>query len=386
MTLHYDFPCISYIQNVLKHIEGNENFIVVKKDGYTAVNYIRSGKETHPEVTDHQSAIYRELRGLIFENEWGQLISRPFHKFFNVGEREDIVADLSRPHVIMTKLDGSMIRPLKLGDNIRWATKMGVTEVAMQAEVFVAKNPNYIDFAYTCMEQNVTPLFEWCSRQQQIVVDYPEDSLVLLAIRDNFTGAYFDRDELELISQKWNIPLVEVHNMANRSLEDIIAFTRELKGLEGFVIQFEDGHMVKIKADDYVRLHRAKSLLDNERDVVGLIIDEKTDDLLGLLPEVDKKNLTRFEDSVWHDILKFQTLVNLTLSLTSKMTRKEFALCSDITCPLVRSACFAHWDEGVCSLDYIKTFIKKNLGSKSNFTKLNPIFKTAKWKETAIND
>jgi len=67
---------------------------------------------------------------------------------------------------------------------------MGITEVSMQAEEFVAKNAKYLDFAKWCIEQEITPIFEWCSLKQRIVIAYPEDKLILLAVRCNFTGEY----------------------------------------------------------------------------------------------------------------------------------------------------------------------------------------------------
>jgi hypothetical protein len=69
-------------------------------------------------------------------------------------------------------------------------SKMGITDVALQAEEFVGANPKYLDFASWCISNQLTPLFEWCSRKQKIVIDYPEDKLVLLAVRNNITGEY----------------------------------------------------------------------------------------------------------------------------------------------------------------------------------------------------
>ncbi|KMR26836.1 hypothetical protein EV34_14995, partial [Staphylococcus aureus] len=69
------------------------------------------------------------------------------HKFFNISENDGVSldkVDLNRSHLFMEKLDGSMIRPFLLSSGIRWGTKMGITDVSMQAEEFVAKNPKYL--------------------------------------------------------------------------------------------------------------------------------------------------------------------------------------------------------------------------------------------------
>ena len=392
MTINYDFPCIHWWHTVAKHFEGNENFVIADKGDYFVVNYVRMGKDTHPPVEEGEpgdygrAAILREARGLIFCSKTGELLSRPFHKFFNLGEREDVMEiDLSKPHVIMEKLDGSMIRPFRVGDTIRWGTKMGVTDVAKQAEEFVAKNPQYQEFAEAAIndEHRYTPIFEWCSRQQRIVIDYPEDKLVLLAVRDNFTGKYLTRDTIKTLGYLWGIPVVNVLDVTDPvpSQEELVTMIRSMSDMEGVVVQFADGHMVKIKADTYVALHRAKSLLENERDVVGLVLDEKIDDLLPLLPASDRARLRNFDVNVWTDILHFQTVVNTLLRNTEGLTRKEFAMATEAMDPLLRGAVFKHWDTRSCSADYVVELVRKHLGSKAAYEKVKPILKTAVWKE-----
>lgn len=394
MTIHYDFPCIQWWHTVAKHFEGNENFVIADRGEYFVVNYVRSGKETHPpvevgELGDYaRAAVLREGRGLIFCSKTGELLSRPFHKFFNLGEREDLVPDFSKHHVVLEKLDGSMIRPLFLESGLRWATKMGITDVAMQAEEFIATRPEYESLARAMREVGYTPIFEWCSRKQRIVVDYPEDNLVLLAARDNWTGQYAGRVSLEKTADIWGVPLVSTVDTSNMSTDRLISFVRSMTDAEGIVIQFDDGHMVKVKADHYVALHRAKSLLENERDVVGLVLDEKTDDLMPLLPEADRKRLRQFENDLWYDMLKFNSSVNALLWTIeyNGVSRKDFALESESMEPMLRAAVFKHFDSQVCGVKYVVDLVRKNLGSKSAFDKLKGIFKTASWKEIKIDE
>jgi RNA ligase len=228
-----------------------------------------------------------------------------------------------------------------------------------------------------------TPIFEWCSRQQRIVIDYPEDKLVLLAMRDNFTGEYLNRKGLVAVGKVWNIPVVNVLDVTDPvpSQEELVTMIRNMSDMEGVVVQFADGHMVKIKADTYVALHRAKSLLENERDVVGLVLDEKVDDLLSLLPAYDRARLRNFDVHVWHDIWCFKSQVNKVLEASINMPRKEFALAtSEYMCPLLRAAVFKHWDNPYCSAEYVVELIRKHLGSKAAYEKVKPILKTAMWK------
>lgn len=194
--MNYKFPEIRTINDVLPHIEGRSEFVVAERDFGTVINYMVSYADTFDMAgpDDLTGAIRRELRGMIFDTK-GKIMSRPFHKFFNMGEREETqphVLDFSKPHTIMTKLDGSMLRPIVMNDGgIRWGTKMGLSEVAEHAEKFIAKNPKYTEFAEYCVARSLTPIFEYVGPYNKVVLDYQE-GLTLLAIRNNVYGNYLE--------------------------------------------------------------------------------------------------------------------------------------------------------------------------------------------------
>jgi len=159
--MRYQFPVIRHISDVLPHIEGRDEFVVAEREGYTVINYVVAMADTFnmSGSDDLTGAIRREGRGLIFDRD-GNLMSRPFHKFFNVNEREETqthVVDMSQPHVIMEKMDGSMIRPILVDGYLRLATKMGVTDVAMQAETWLAAcDPSMKEWLRQCVYDSVT--------------------------------------------------------------------------------------------------------------------------------------------------------------------------------------------------------------------------------------
>lgn len=213
--MKYQFPHIAHINDVLPAIQDSPEFIVAEREHFTVVNYVVAHPETFPEVKtvaltngdithegifesteDYHAAIRRECRGLIFCKETGKILRRPFSKFFNIGERDETqlhLLDFTGSHEVFTKEDGSMVTPFEVGFGsgvIRWATKMGLSDVALNAEVFVAENPKYQEFAKWCIANRLTPIFEWVSRKNRIVLDYPEDNLILLAVRHMETGEY----------------------------------------------------------------------------------------------------------------------------------------------------------------------------------------------------
>lgn len=389
MSLHYEMPVIHNISDVLPCIEGKPEFLVVKKDyGVTIVNYAFQGADTFPPVIDRPTAILRECRGLVFDSETGDLVSRRLHKFHNFLERPDTsYIDVSRPHQVLEKLDGSMLSPLRLDGGIRWITKMGLTQTSMQAETFVAKNPRYDAFAEHCISYNMTPIFEWCSPDNRIVVDYSEDALTLLAVRNNTSGTYWEYTSMVGIATAWNIPVVKAvcpPLASPEAFKEFEATVRAWEGMEGVVITWDDGSRCKIKADTYVALHRAKAATEKERDVVGIVLDNKVDDLLPLLSDVGKTKLMAFEDAVWQDVWVFVAEVSDTRKQYDKHTRKDFAQIEGIN-PAIRAAVFAIWDvweggTGPAIQDWAVAFIRKNLGNQAAFeSKARAILTTAKW-------
>lgn len=306
MSLSYEFPHITNISDVLPAIDGRDEFIVAEKEGYTVINYNVMFDDTFPPVItlgehcmeyDTAAALRRECRGIIFDTESGDILRRPFHKFFNVNEREETLdrrVNLSNGHTILEKLDGSMIAPFIVDGQMIWGTKMGATDVAKPVEEFVARNPNYLEFAQDMIAAGLTPIFEWCSRKQRIVLDYgSEDQLILTAIRQMDTGRYLT---LNGMSQAgiWNIPVVRQFE-PQTDMKAFLEYVRDLEDLEGFVVRFDDGHMLKLKCSWYVQIHKAKEAILQDRNIVELILEEHLDDVKAHLPAEDRDRLTQFE-------------------------------------------------------------------------------------------
>lgn len=294
--MNYAFPIIRTIDDVLPHIAGHEEFIVAEREGYTVINYAVARPDTFDMTgpDDLGGAIRRECRGLIFDRD-GYLMSRSFHKFFNVNERPETQVheiDMSQPHVIMEKMDGSMIRPILVDGYLRLATKMGVTEVAMQAEEWLAtKDDRYKGWLLHCIKKGITPIFEWVSPLNQIVIAYEKAELVLLAIRDNITGEY----SMPNYQDGCPFTVVPRYGSVEGNLGRYINRQREAEDREGDIIRFADGHMVKVKNDWYVRIHKVLDRVQFDRNIVKLIINEEIDDVIPKLPAAQADRVRNFE-------------------------------------------------------------------------------------------
>lgn len=386
----YSFPHITHIDDVLPAIKDSPEFIVAEKDGYKVVNYVVATHDTFPDIHGMYTltgpvdpvlnAIRRECRGLVFDLD-GKLINRRYHKFFNVNERDETAIhkiDWSRPHVILEKLDGSMVSPCFVHGHLRWMTKMGITDTSMEAEAFVASRPDYVELARYYLANGFTPVFEWCSNKNRIVLDYPEDRLVLTAMREVHFGNYLLQDALEAIGERYGIPVVKVWN-AFGNHDILVGAIRQWEGIEGVVVRFDDGHMVKIKSDWYVRIHKVKSLLGQERDVVALILNNELDDMLPVLPREDVERVEKFQTALMAQLKTAASAMKIVVQ-SNKMEydRKTFALeRASLFDTVWRGMIFQFWDKECdehLTYQAIVAMILKNCGSNASYAKVKEAF------------
>jgi RNA ligase len=170
----------------------------------------------------------------------------------------------------------------------------------MNAELFIADKPQYRNFILAILDGGMTPIFEWCSRKNRIVVDYPEDQLILTGIRNNVSGTYLLHWNMVELGRLWNVPVVKaVDGLAVQNINLFVQQVREWDDGEGIVLRFDSGHMVKVKADDYVLRHKSKDQINQEKNVIQTIIDESVDDLVPLLTPEDANRVKQFQTAFW---------------------------------------------------------------------------------------
>jgi RNA ligase len=359
MSVHYEFPYIENIDDIFPHLDDKSFSVKAKDCGLTYINYLRMGSETFPPVMGTEperlrARMRREGRGIAFNTKTGELVSRPFHKFFNVGEAEDLSYEhlgFHRPHVVMDKLDGSLLRPLPTEFGLRWGTKAGITDVGNLAEKWIDDHAKFRKIALTCMAANQTPIFEFVSPENRIVARYNEPDMVLLAVRDNLTGLYMDYDNLVLMAQDFGVSVVRQFDPVEGDPAAYFDTLRASDDLdEGIVIAWPNGHRAKAKTDLYTTLHHIKEKASTERNLIRAIFTQDIDDLLPLVPEKDSEAIRAFVDEFWHwmDSL-IQDIKDIYAQATSEYeTKKDFAIGTKDTWPhIARSIVFTKWDKKV---------------------------------------
>jgi len=194
--------------------------------------------------------ITSKCRGLVLDNE-GNVVAKSFDKFFNLEEHkpEDIPME---SFDVYDKLDGSLIILFNYNGEWIFVSKGSFTS----DQSILAKKIFGELYSYNDLSVDYVYLFELIGPSNRIVVEYPEDNLILLAI--NHRVGWSEKNIYTDVS----------NNFVKVKIYDGIKDFSNLKGIipndkEGFVIRFKNGFRMKIKGEEYVRLHRLISGFSN---------------------------------------------------------------------------------------------------------------------------
>jgi RNA ligase len=324
--------------------------------------YIAEGlivKQDHPE---YPISIYNYSRTCQYENKWddltiecrglvldreGNVMAKSFPKFFNYEELEGMTFRPSKipneKFEVFEKMDGSLGIVFYYEGEWRVATRGSFKseQAIMGAEMLKRYDLSVLD-------AECTYLFEIIYPENRIVVDYGVERMVLLGAYNNQTGVEIGLDQMKYVN---NFDVVKRYDgMADfKELKDSIMDDRE-----GYVIRFDSGMRMKIKGDEYLRLHK-------------ILTNFSTVDIWKIL--CDGGSLDEFLDRVpdEFDVWVRQTIGNLSYARYSirercgkihdyfrygkygdvdpEPTKKEFAehVMKYVEAPL-RPVCFAMWD------------------------------------------
>jgi RNA ligase len=274
----------------------------MKLDGYVK-------EQTHPDFPELRILNYtqkaqfdgmwndvtEQCRGLIWSADTGNVIARPFRKFYNYGQAGAPDLSLDTEIIAMDKMDGSL--------GILYATHFGEFAIATRGSfsseqaIHATKilNEKYADWLDENIAafQLVTPLFEIIFPENRIVCDYGKmDDLVLLGAEVlTAKDSTWDADQAAYFFD-WKGPVAKTFDYDYFG-EALAAKPRE--GAEGFVIFVpKTGQRVKIKQEDYVALHRIVTGLNARTVWEQLSSGKSLDELIERLPD-------EFHDWVKHE-------------------------------------------------------------------------------------
>jgi RNA ligase len=368
--MKFNPPPIESIKQVLPIVQDNPAFIVREKDWYTVIDYMyMTDKLFHCEIE-------RECRGIKFSSRTGRILARPYHKFHNLNERPDYATanvDLSQPHIILDKLDGSMVHTCATPMGIYLMTRMGVTEVAEKADKFLCANPVKFSRLFNYLSPDFyTFIFEYVAPTNKIVLDYAEEDLILTAIRHTVNGTYLFYDELQELAKASGVKLVEAFPFEgfDNNMERIAGNIAEQTNTEGYVIRFDTGAMLKIKCDEYVRKHRTKDLISSPKGICSLIVENNLDDVLPQLDEGVQKQAVEYQSKILGKIEHLAINLAFFVKAREEYSQKDFALDVQklIARPLQSVAFLIR--KGCDPQTELLNLLRKNCGTNKRITEL----------------
>lgn len=274
--------------------------------------------------SDFSLDIVKEARGLILEDKTWKVICYPFNKFFNFGEEYADNIDWESA-VVETKEDGSLIKIYFYNDE--WKIATNGTIDAEDAELQSGPYKNFkqlfdaaaekCHFDFSKLNRYFTYCCEICSEFNIIICPQSEMRLIHIGTRNNRT---FQEVETDI-----GIPHPQRYTLS--SLEDCIAMAKTFDFTkEGFVVKDKNYNRIKVKSEDYVRVHRFANngSITLER-AIDLIRINELEEFLVYCPQY-----TDFINDVRHRFNKFYSDIyfNVNMALIEKLeceTRKDFA-------------------------------------------------------------
>jgi RNA ligase len=262
-----------------------------------------------------------QCRGLV-TNSKGQVVARPFKKFFNYEEHkpEDIP---NEDYVVYEKMDGSLgilfYYKEELTDERRYNIWFNNNYETGMERFFDPNNlPDYDNPYYeptpktkgewilatrgsftspqaikgkeildkhdiSAIRKDNTYLFEIIYPENRIVVDYKgEEKLVVLGAIHTDTGFEIPDSSLFWL-QDCGFEIVTTYKTWGESYD---LLKEEIsKDREGYVIKFKNGFRMKIKGEEYKRLHKILTNISNQ-DIWEYLKDNKPfDELLEKVPD-----------------------------------------------------------------------------------------------------
>lgn len=323
------FKTINTLEDLQPFVaDKNEIRFYKQGNGVTMSMYLFMDSKTF----DSPEAI--ECRGTAFDEE-GRVVSRPLHKFFNVGEKEHLSPAnlLKRSDEVVgvyEKLDGSMVATAWVHGDLAWRSKKTFSsEIVKLTEKFLAEDAEgkrIEEFAYWCAFHGMTAIFELTHPEAQIVVPQDRAQLRLLHVRDNVTGEYVllnpDHPVQNIVRE---IPIPRVVSL-NMTLEDVFTAIPNMEMAEGYVVQFKNGDMVKIKCPWYSTIHRGVTFM-RERDIATLALNETLDDVKShmALVGINLAKVNEVEQRLKEKLLAIEDEINAVYEAGKELERKDFA-------------------------------------------------------------
>lgn len=282
-----------------------------------------------------------EIRGLMIHESGRIIYSMP--KFFNPHEPYNEY-DPNLPCDIYEKIDGSLIKMFVIDGKLVFATKNGFSqEFITKAHAIYDTNQLFHDLRDYITKHNYVALLELVRVDNPIVIQYNEDKLFLLALRDEVGNFIPIPNKFqELTPRKFDV----THNEALTLLDT-------LTDAEGFVVYQQGRPVQKLKTRWYIERHVIYS--QSLAKLRELVITQKIDDVWDIMPPGKKQTCIEINN-------EWANLIN-TLSERAKpyehITDPRIIASLNVD-KITKAYLFNHLRYDINPADYLKKFVMPN--------------------------
>jgi T4 RnlA family RNA ligase len=318
--------------DIFSHLKVNQH------NNLILIRYVMA--EMHESMWTDPESIYRECRSVVSDIANEKLVLTPFRKFFNLNEVEEnnlenVLNEIAHAKTveITDKMDGSMQNARyydgriimsgsrALDANNSWRLEDGYGKLTLNHKQMITDNPDF------------TFIFEYISLRDAHVVKYSprQEGMYLVGMRNVFTGKQLSYKDIQAYASRYEVPMTKVEN---RSFEDILRDAKTLKSddKEGWVINI-DGHMIKLKCDDYVQLHKVIDGFSSVNTIIKSIADDTFDDLISKVPLNYKEKIIQTANSIYEYMRITKEKIEEYYEKAPKKDRKEYMIWVNNNCP-----------------------------------------------------
>ena len=318
-----ELGCPSLALDALKN-EFKVEFKRHHTDDLVILNYCQIESPKHAQIV-------RECRGLTLnmDSDWS-VAARSFFRFFNAGEfpAEEAKFDWSN-FTAETKEDGSLMTLYNYKGlwHVNTRASFAISEIQSGVgktweEAFYSALGNS-EVNLDSLDPENSYVFEFCSRWNKVVRDYPEPTLFLLSAFHNKTG----HEKSEVLCDRWAemLGVKRPVRFSLSSLSEVAKFVNEQEAtFEGCVLRDRNGLRLKVKNKSYVALHQLKGNgnLFMTKNLVPLILKNEHHEVLAAFPEAAEK-LVELNAQMGGDLARAQMAWDIA---KQAKTQKDFAL------------------------------------------------------------
>jgi len=268
-------------------------------------------------------------RGLVIDVKSHKVVAYPFSKFFNESQHDNHELfgkiPMNENYEVFDKADGSL--GIAYFYDGKWRMNTRGSFSSEQAIKGLSMLNSKSREAINSLDINTTYLFEIIYPENRVVVDYDglEDLVMLGAF--NIEG----EEAIELSYDE----LIDNHSfyftLVQRYDHDVAALSNiERDNKEGFVVRFDNGFRMKVKHEEYVRLHALLSNLSTKTIWKALADGIDVNTFMSEIPdEVDEKvksyidELITKYDEIFYNALDVFNEICVDIDISND---KEFAL------------------------------------------------------------